>query len=218
MNTFHNALVLFLFSLTSLLPAVPFSTARPTVEPPRGSLSIPQSPEFQGLWTHHTRGRGRNSRVPFATIRATSMEKRTPPGYNPSTVKMNMMTFTRVGFITPIVSAARALEDFYSSIAIRAAGAWAEEPVSENFSIQEGNFRLTFSSIGDPIPWNFVKDMAEKLWECACLGMADLFDVMYMDDAGQVAVSISLRLADGASSSSSGTDFREGSVPSVTSP
>lgn len=146
------------------------------------------------------------------------MEKRTPPGYDPTKIRMNMMTFTRVGLITPIVSAARALEEFYSSIAIRAAGAWTAEPVSENFSIQEGNFRLTFSSIGDPIPWTFVKDMAEKLWESACLGMADLFDVMYMDDAGQIAVSISLRLADGASSSSSGTDFREGSVPSVTSP
>ena len=59
--------------------------------------------------------------------------------------------------------------------------------------------------------------MADKLWECACLGLTDLFDAVFMDDDGQVGVSISLRLSDG-SSSSSGTDFREGSVPSVTSP
>lgn len=78
---------------------------------------------------------------------------------------------------------------------------------------------MSFSSIGDAIPWPFVKGIAERLWECACLGMADLFDVIYIDEAGQVIVNISLRLADSSGSSSgSGTEFREGSVPSVTSP
>ena len=72
--------------------------------------------------------------------------------------------------------------------------------------------------MGDSIPWEFVKKIADKLWECACMGKSDLFDVIYVDDAGQILVSISLRLADGGSSSDSGTEFREGSVPSVTSP
>ena len=132
-------------------------------------------------------------------------------------IKMKMITFTRVGLLTPVAAAARALEDFYSSIAIKAAGVWQAEPQTDNFSIEEGSLRLTFSCIGDTIPWNFVKAMADKLWECACLGLTDLFDAVFMDDDGQVGVSISLRLSDG-SSSSSGTDFREGSVPSVTSP
>ena len=73
--------------------------------------------------------------------------------------------------------------------------------------------------MGDPIPWDFVKTLADRLWHCASLGFTNLFDAIYMDDLGQVAVSISLRLTDG-SSSSSDTEFqlREGSVPSVTSP
>lgn len=75
---------------------------------------------------------------------------------------------------------------------------------------------MRFYSIGDTIPWSFVKQIADRLWECAALGMTDLFDVAYIDDVGEIAVSVSLRLAD--SSSSSGTEFREGSVPSVTSP
>ena len=76
-----------------------------------------------------------------------------------------------------------------------------------------------FSSTGDSIPWDFVKTLAERLWRCASLGFTDTFDAIYMDDLGQVAVSVSLRLTDG-SSSSSDSDFqlREGSVPSVTSP
>lgn len=128
-----------------------------------------------------------------------------------------MMSFTTVSLLMPVATAARALEAFYSAIAIKAAGLWAAEPQLENFSIQEGEFRLTFSSIGDSIPWTLVKEIAERLWQCACLGMAQLFDVMYMDDAGSVAVSISLRLVDD-SSSSSGSQYREGSVPSITSP
>ena len=77
-----------------------------------------------------------------------------------------------------------------------------------------------FSSMGDSIPWDVVKMLAERLWYCASLGFTNLFDAVYMDDLGQVALSLSLRLTD-ASSSSSDTEFqlREGSVPSVgTSP
>ena len=128
-----------------------------------------------------------------------------------------MLTYTTVGLITPVTSAAKALEEFYSSIAIKAGGAWQTQPQTDNFSIDEGNFRLAFSCMGDTIPWDFVKTIAERLWESACLGLANLFDVIYMDDSGRIAVSVSLRLAEGGSSSS-GTDYREGSVPSVTSP
>ena len=128
-----------------------------------------------------------------------------------------MLTLTKIGLIAPIASAARALEDFYSSIALQAAGPWQAEPRSENFSIQEGSFQLSFRSTGDTIPWDFVKEMAERLWECACLGLTHLFDAMYIDEVGQVVVSISLRLAD-ESSSSSGGYYREGSIESVTSP
>lgn len=217
MKTLHDnlSLVLFLFSLTCLL--APPSTARPAVEPPSGSMSAPKPPQsLQGLWTPDSHGR--NTRAFYSTNRATLIEKRTPPTFSYSIIQMKMMTFTTIGYITPIASAARALEDFYSSIAIKAGGVWAANPRLEHFSIQEGNFELSFESIGDAIPWPFVKRMAEKLWESACLGMAQLFDVVYADDAGQVLVSISLRLTDGGSSSGSDTQYREGSVPSITSP
>ena len=128
-----------------------------------------------------------------------------------------MLAFTTTGLIAPIASAARALEEFYSSIAINAAGPWQANPRSKSFSIQQGSFQLALRSTGDAIPWDFVKTIAERLWECACLGMTDLFEAMYMDDAGQVAVTVALRLADDGSSSSD-TFYREGSVETVTSP
>ena len=60
-----------------------------------------------------------------------------------------------------------------------------------------------------------MREMAETLWEAAARGFTDLFDATYADNAGKVMVMVSLRLVDPTSSSSSGTDWREGSVPSV---
>ena len=216
MNTFHNTLALFLFPLIWLLPIVTHSTARPGVKPPSGFFPISQPAQSQSVWI--PRSDGRNTRALSSGIRASLSEKRAPPGFSyPVTVQMKMLTYTTVGLITPVTSAAKALEEFYSSIAIKAGEAWQTQPETNNFSIDEGNFRLGFSCTGDTIPWDFVKTIAERLWESACMGLANLFDVIYMDDAGRIAVSVSLRLAEGGSSSS-GTDYREGSVPSVTSP
>ena len=74
--------------------------------------------------------------------------------------------------------------------------------------------------MGDVIPWNFVTDLANLLWECACMGLTDLFEAIYTDEGQSVAVSVALRLVEGDGSSGSGSsgftaDYREGSVPSV---
>ena len=130
-----------------------------------------------------------------------------------------MVTFQTVTVLTPITGAAQFLEAFYSKIAVLAAGPWQALPMRESFNLQEGPFQLVFSCMGDTIPWNFVKGMADRLLEVTRLGVAELFDAIYMDDAGKIAVAVSLRFADPTSSgSSSDTDYREGSVPSVGSP
>ena len=82
---------------------------------------------------------------------------------------------------------------------------------------------LEFKCIGDSIPWSFVKEMADRLWEIACLGATDLFEAVYQDGAGKIAVAVSLKLLEGDSSSASvdsefSASYREGSVPSVGSP
>ncbi len=146
------------------------------------------------------------------------LEKRIPPRFSPN-VQMKMMSFKSVAALLPVTEAARYLEEFYSSIATNAAGAWRASPQEYSYLIQQGPFSLLFTSMGDTIPWNFVREMAERLWTCASAGMAELFEVVYMDDAGQVSCAVSLTLLDAeGSSGSAGTDYREGSVPSVGTP
>ena len=157
-------------------------------------------------------------------VEAHVHRKRTPPGStSPSVFRLKLITYQTLGLITPIAGAARALEEFYSSIAVKAAGVWQGEPRQYEFAILQGDFRLSFKSLGDAIPWSFVQEMAERGWECASRGLTDVFEVIYMDEAAQIAVSVSLGLVDGSSTGSgsgsgSGSDYREGSVPSVTSP
>ncbi len=148
------------------------------------------------------------------------LEKRTPPPRFSPNVLMRMSTFKSVAIILPVTEAARYLEEFYSSIAANAAGAWRTSPQEYSYTMQQGPFTLMFTSMGDTIPWNFVREMAQTLWTCASAGLAELFEVVYIDDAGKIAVAVSLSLLDGdGSSGSAGTDYnREGSVPSVGTP
>lgn len=120
------------------------------------------------------------------------------------------------------------LENLFMSVATQAdpqRGEWAKQVPTNELNIKYGMLRLSFRCIGDTIPWTFVKGFAENLWEAAALGLADLFETVYQDPSGRVAVQISLTLANEAveavgSGSGSGSDqdfWREGSWDSVQS-
>ncbi|KAI4123293.1 MAG: hypothetical protein LQ338_005342 [Usnochroma carphineum] len=86
-------------------------------------------------------------------------------------------------------------EKFYQELAIAAANEWASRPRLQGFTYEEGGFRLAMQSWGDTIPWDFVQALANRLWECAALGMPYLFDLAYMSPDGRILVSIMLRLS-----------------------
>ena len=67
--------------------------------------------------------------------------------------------------------------------------------------IREGQLQLSIFCIGDTIPWSLVKEMGMRLYECAKRGFADLFDAIYVNDAGNFAVTMSMRIMDDLSSS-----------------
>ena len=116
----------------------------------------------------------------------------------------------------PVNAAARALEEFYSQIAIKASTIWPSEPRATDFIIKEGDFELAFNAVGDTIPWDFVAEMANRGWESACMGMTDLFEAIYTTENGRLAVRIALTLAeDSVASSDTVANDREGSVPST---
>ena len=145
--------------------------------------------------------------------------KRMMPGFTPIVrqSQLNMFYFRTIRPIVPVYKAAKFLEEFYAQIALSADGAWSQLPRKHTFFIREGNFELTFDSVGDSIPWDVVKDLAERLWESAVMGLTDLFEAAFSDSTGQIGLRISMTLID-SSLSSEGDDFREGSVPSVTGP
>lgn len=151
------------------------------------------------------------------------------PGLSP-VLKVHQMRFKLITGILPAQAAAGLLEKFFSTVATQAdplKGEWAKMVPTNELEIKHGMFRLSFRAIGDTIPWSFVKDFAGRCWEAAALGVADLFETVYQDETGRVAVQISLTLLDDAavaigsgSGSGSGSDegfWREGSWESVQS-
>lgn len=219
MHRYHIVLARLLFSLICLSLLATLSTASPIVQPPGAFFPISQSPSLQNKWNSPSRGR---TDLPLPGVRLDLLEKRVPPGTlfnDPGPRMMRMFRFTKVGLLTPVVVAAKALKDFYFSIALKAAGEWQATPMSDSLVIREGQLQLSIFCIGDTIPWSFVKEMGMRLYECANRGFTDLFDAIYVNDAGNIAVTMSMRIMDDSSSSDgSMPDYREGSVPSVTFP
>lgn len=140
---------------------------------------------------------------------------------------MNRVYFHTLTALVPVTAPARFLEDFYASIATKAdpqKGEWGSQLLPrDTLDIAAGAFRLRFSSIGDTIPWEFVKNFADRMWECAVLGVAGLFDTVYLNEAAKIGVQVSLTLLDessmaSGSGSGQGPGYREGSWDSITSP
>ena len=146
------------------------------------------------------------------------MDRRPPP---PARSMMRAINVQAVAQVLPITVAAQFLQNFYSTIAIKASGEWLSQPESDRLVFTSGPFQLTFSSVGASIPWTFVKRMADMLREFACLGWTNLFDAYFVDVITEtIGIALSLRFAneDGSWSSVGSTNTREGSVPSVGSP
>lgn len=220
MSTSRRISALFFLSAICFLSLIGVSTPRPTVEPPLSQLQwITQPRQMQGLWTPHSHGQDKEA--PPLRVGASMSEKRTIPNHNHNhrLVAMKIIGFQSMGIIYPIASAAKVLEDFYSSIAIKASTVWQTEPRRDFLTMDQGPFRLTITSIGDTVSWEYVQGVADSLWESAALGMAEFFQAFYADDSGRVAAAVSLKFIDGAESNSGysvgSSDWREGSVPSV---
>ena len=219
MHRYHNVLALLLHSLICLPLLATLSTANPIVQPPSAFFPISKSPSLQNKWNPRSPGR---TDLPLSGVELEILEKRAPPVplfNDPGPSRLNMLHFQKIGLLTPVVAAAKAMEAFYSSVASKAAGEWQSTPNLAHVVITEGKLQLSFLCTGDKIPWNFVKNTALRLYEAATMGFTDLFEAIYMDEAGRVAVTVSMRVMDALSSSDgSSSDYREGSVPSVTFP
>ena len=115
---------------------------------------------------------------------------------SPSRIIMRAMRFHSFDLLTPIASAALALEDFYSQLAIKASTVWSTEPEQPAFSFRMGAFKLSFRCQGDTIPWHFVKEFAEIMWELACHQCTEVFEIIYTDQLQRIFVTIWLEIVE----------------------
>ena len=133
---------------------------------------------------------------------------------------MRMTSFQSFAAMVPLDKPQKILEDFFLEIAKKAEpwDIWGSSTPRSSFTVNYGLFRLSFDAIGDTIPWSFVKEIADRLWEIACMGMTELFTLVYINDEGSIGVQITLSLIeesiDSTSGGSSSSYDREGSVPS----
>lgn len=216
--------------LLVLLLLITATTTRPTIDfvSKRSLLDQPKRAPSELHPRSHTED-------PHMILNANPLRERMMPGVTPvlpaikTTIKMNMLHFSKLGvallsssadFTEAMRETTRQLQNFYMDIAYKAQDEWSQLPEVSDFFIDDpqGRVRLTLRCVGDTIPWQFVKDMAERLFETAAMGMANLFEVIYGDEMSTIGVRISLDLIDSSSGSGSGSGTREGSVPSITSP
>ena len=142
------------------------------------------------------------------------------PGFTPAAknLRLNLIHFEKLRPVLPAEKASQFLTKFFADVVFSASGAWARLPRQTDFTVRYGNLLLTFTSVGDTIPWEVVKDMGERLWQCARMGLADLFEAYFTDQTAQIGFKMTLCVIDQSLSSDSDEFYREGSVESVNGP
>ncbi|KAL8856724.1 MAG: hypothetical protein Q9178_006681 [Gyalolechia marmorata] len=140
-------------------------------------------------------------------------------------------SFRAIATVVPAKEAAAALEEFFMDIYRAISETWSQQPRRHAVSYSAKGFIFSVSATGDTIPWESLAQMTLNAWTFAARGFTDLFDIMYSNGDGKILVSVSLRMLEqavvpgtGSGESSQtgldgtdwgGTDWREGSVPSV---
>ncbi|MCJ1451352.1 hypothetical protein MMC28_001688 [Mycoblastus sanguinarius] len=160
-------------------------------------------PEPLGLTAMSTRNREIKPRVPrlrlnpqfdrpLAPISTRTNQKR---NLAKNIIGMKFLRRNSQSSIVPFVVGAKALEVFWSSIAIDASVSdWTYEKPKALFTITEGALQATFSCLGQAVPWDFVVDFASQAAEAVARGWTDTFDAYYEQEGTGFAVLVSFRI------------------------
>ena len=218
-----NAFTLSQSLFLALILFLAMSDARPSVAPFKNSMSYEQEHRLLLPASSHSVTSSAEKHPPVAPSafpRKRMMPDKSPGQSSTYRTMMHQIQFTTITTMFPVRTAAQFLAQFFAGIAIRSreGGVWSGLPQKTELGIEEGNFRLSFRCVGDTIPWNFIKDMADLLWETAVLGVTDLFEAVYTNPQGTIGVSVMLSIIENSSGGGSNSpNGREGSVPSITS-
>ncbi|KAL8912565.1 MAG: hypothetical protein Q9171_002429 [Xanthocarpia ochracea] len=216
---FYTLVLLALVANLATTRAIPYSKYTPSSTP--ASSHGPQRSSHNAHMAHdprHLNARGRGDQIAHPNSLIHTMRK--VPG-----------SFRAIATVVPAKEAAAALEDFFMDIYQAIAEKWSHEPRRHAISYSGRGFTLAVTASGDTIPWESLAQLTLNAWNFAARGFTDLFDIMYASGDGKILVSVSLRMigqavgpgtGSGESSQTGldgtewgGTDWREGSVPSV---
>ncbi|KAL8799819.1 MAG: hypothetical protein Q9182_005614 [Xanthomendoza sp. 2 TL-2023] len=132
---------------------------------------------------------------------------------------MQKVLFKALASITPMPEVVHRLEELYINIIEACQDEWAKTPRMPGFYFSDDVFAFAMSCRGGVIPWEFVAEIADMLWESTARGSTVLFAMIYSSPNREVLINISLTLMQDETGSGTGgstdTNWREGSVPSV---
>ncbi|KAL8820182.1 MAG: hypothetical protein Q9223_001541 [Gallowayella weberi] len=146
--------------------------------------------------------------------------------FNKPILGMQKVMYTAFASITPLPQVIRRLEELYINIIEACMDEWAKTPRMPGFYFSDDVFAFAMSCQGGVIPWEFVQEVADMLWESTARGSTALFAMVYSSPNRDVLIKISLTLMQHQLEAASGqpgtgtggstdTNWREGSVPSV---
>lgn len=172
-------------------PGIPLSLwalGMPIVPTKTGQAKDSSQDPWDTMLVRQFTTRAANSEVPHRLFR--SLHKRGPSMISP---KLKLQKI--YGTLLPIPMAVQGLISFYEIVKTRVTDdQWFPEPSSSLFTITEGAFQLTVSSLGGPVPTQLLFHYAKKMIDNASKGWLPVADVYYADDAIGLTVAIGLHI------------------------
>ena len=108
-------------------------------------------------------------------------------------LSLSLVSFEPLGFIVPVQAAARALEAFYTSIAINANGPWTSNTPRIWIKMTRGTIVLLMSATeGTTIPWDFVSWFALQMLRYTECGYTGTYTANYANPTMGNAIWVSL--------------------------
>lgn len=99
--------------------------------------------------------------------------------------------------VIPIRFAATYLHMFYARIIHECLTSWHELQPQDAFRIVQGRLEMTLHSIGGPIPWSLIREIAVNMQALTVTGFVGTYDLIYTDN-GNAGVLIQFRIQPGA--------------------
>lgn len=163
-----------------------------------GDLYLPKaSPEqARGLPTHHTAPELNDppSRLTTLTHHVSNEPLATRGEHGISIINCKVLQRHQQYAIVPTLRAIATMRNFWQILQIRTIYDSFFSNPKELFTITEGRLQVTFSCLGQAVPWEFIHDFAVNAGNAVAMGWLDTFDAIYEQDITGITVWVSLRV------------------------